>query len=109
MASWRRNAGALITAAGAVAGLGTLVARRALRSPLPETSGVLRVPGLHGEVTIDRDAWGIPHISASNIQDLFFTNGLVHAQDRLWQMEMNRRIGSGTLSAIFGEDALEGD
>src|ERR1700719_2257436 len=109
MASWKRSAGALITAAGAMTGLGALAARRAIRGPLPETSGVLRVPGLHGEAAIDRDAWGIPHISASNIEDLFFANGLVHAQDRLWQMEMNRRIGGGTLAAIFGEEALGAD
>ena len=109
MANWLKNSAAVAGAGAALAGLGATAARRALRAPLPETSGTLRVPGLHGVVTIDRDAWGIPHIIASHQEDLYFGNGLVHAQDRLWQMEINRRVGSGTLSELFGETALGAD
>jgi penicillin amidase len=109
MASWVRNAGALAGVVGAAAGLGTLTARRLARGPLPETSGTLHVPGLHGPVLIERDSWGIPHIRAEHAEDLYFANGLVHAQDRFWQMEMNRRVGNGTLSELFGTISLEAD
>ncbi len=58
---------------------------------------------------IIRDAAGIPHIFASTDPDAFFALGYVHAQDRLWQMEMHRRIGAGRLSEIFGEKTLKTD
>jgi penicillin amidase len=99
----------LVTAGGALAGAGVLGAKRAAHSTLPQVSGVVRVPGLHDEVSIDRDAWGIPHIAAGTVDDLFFANGFVHAQDRLWQMELNRRVGSGRLSELFGERTIEAD
>jgi penicillin amidase len=60
-------------------------------------------------VEVVRDRWGIPHIYAQNEHDLFFAQGFVHAQDRLWQMEMNRRASSGRLSEIFGERTLGTD
>lgn len=56
-----------------------------------------------------RDRWGIPHIYARNNADLFFAQGYVHAQDRLWQMELQRRTGLGQLAAIMGPIALESD
>lgn len=80
-----------------------------LRGSLPETSAEIRVEGLANNVSILRDANGIPHISASSQEDAFFALGYVHAQDRLWQMEMNRRIGAGRLSEIFGEKTLAKD
>ncbi|MFQ5814842.1 MAG: penicillin acylase family protein, partial [Anaerolineae bacterium] len=55
--------------------------------PLPRISGTVRVKGLRGKVEVIRDRWGIPHIYAENEEDLFFAQGYVHAQDRLWQME----------------------
>jgi penicillin amidase len=64
---------------------------------------------LQAQVTVVRDSWGIPHIYASNAHDLFLAQGYVHAQDRFWQMEFWRRIGSGRLSEILGESALEED
>lgn len=109
MAAWTRNAGALATLLGTAAGVGALAVRRATRGPLPETSGTLRLPGLQGPVTIERDSWGIPRIQAAQAEDLFFANGFVHAQDRFWQMELNRRVGSGTLSALFGPRTIEAD
>lgn len=79
------------------------------RRPLPQTDGTLSVPGLRDNVTIYRDAWGVPHIYAANAHDLFFAQGYTHAQDRWWQMEMSRHIGHGRLSAILGEDFVESD
>ncbi|MCX7681027.1 MAG: penicillin acylase family protein [Anaerolineae bacterium] len=80
-----------------------------VRRPWPKINGRLRVKGLQSEVTVIRDQWGIPHIYASNTHDLFFAQGYVHAQDRFWQMEFWRRIGSGRLAEILGESALEDD
>ena len=60
-------------------------------------------------VELLRDRHGIPHIYAASLEDAHFALGFVHAQDRLWQMEMNRRIGSGRLAEILGANALEAD
>jgi len=79
------------------------------RRRLPQTEGTLRLPGLHAPVEIIRDRWGIPHIYAESLHDLSFAQGFVHAQDRLWQMEINRRTASGHLSELFGEIALDTD
>ncbi len=76
---------------------------------LPQVNGRIYLPTLQNPVTIHRDKWGIPHISAHNRHDLFVAQGFVHAQDRLWQMEINRRAGKGELSAMFGEASLETD
>lgn len=76
---------------------------------LPQTNGTLQVAGLRSKVEVVRDPMGIPHIYADNADDLFFAQGYVQAQDRLWQMEYNRRIGSGTLSDIFGATTIKQD
>jgi penicillin amidase len=76
---------------------------------LPLTRGVLRLNGLNDPVDIFRDRWGIPHIYAKSIHDLVFAQGYVHAQDRLWQMEFQRRVSSGRLAEIFGREVLEVD
>ena len=80
-----------------------------IRRSFPTTNGTIRVPGLQSEVRVYRDQWGVPNIYADNLHDLFFAQGYVHAQDRLWQMEFNRRVGSGTLSEVLGEATLEDD
>jgi penicillin amidase len=80
-----------------------------LRGSLPATRGEIAVPGLGAPVDVLRDRHGIPHIYAASLEDAHFALGFVHAQDRLWQMEMNRRIGSGQLSEILGPSALEAD
>jgi penicillin amidase len=90
--------------AGVLAG-----ARAFLRRFLPQTDGSARVAGLHGPVEIIRDRWGVPHIYAEDEDDLFFAQGYVHAQDRLWQMELQRRMGAGRLSEVLGEVTLEVD
>jgi len=77
--------------------------------PLPGINGTVRVKGLRDRVEVIRDRWGIPHIYAGNEEDLFFAQGYVHAQDRLWQMEVHRRLASGTLAEILGGIALEAD
>ena len=74
---------------------------------LAQIDGELEVAGLREPVEVIRDEWGVPHIYAQNDDDLFFAQGYVMAQDRLWQMEMHRRIGSGRLSEIFGEKTLK--
>ena len=58
---------------------------------------------------IIRDRWGVPHVYAHSLADLMFAFGYVQAQDRLWQMEFHRRLGSGTLSEVVGRQALEVD
>jgi penicillin amidase len=75
----------------------------------PQTNGEVQVPGLEEPVEVYRDAFGVPHIYASNSHDLFFAQGYVHAQDRFWQMDFWRHIGSGRLAEMFGESQLETD
>ncbi|MGB3713635.1 MAG: penicillin acylase family protein [Candidatus Promineifilaceae bacterium] len=79
------------------------------RRRFPQDSGRIYVGGLEDVVTVDRDKWGIPHIFARKRPDLFFAQGFVHAQDRLWQLEINRRAAKGELSALLGPSALETD
>jgi len=78
----------------------------ALRTSLPETDGRITVSGLHGDVTIARDGDGIPTITAQDDDDLAFGLGFAHAQDRLFQMELQRRYGAGRLAELFGEAAV---
>lgn len=80
-----------------------------IRSALPQTSGTLHVAGAQATITVTRDHYGLPHIAASNAHDLFFTQGYVTAQDRLWQMEFNRRVATGRLSQILGPSVLDAD
>lgn len=76
---------------------------------LPVIDGSLSVTGLQGEVRIERDAHGIPTIKAGSVEDAAFGLGFAHAQDRLWQLETHRRIGSGRLAEAFGPPALASD
>ncbi|GBD30755.1 Acyl-homoserine lactone acylase QuiP [bacterium HR32] len=80
-----------------------------VRRAFPQTVGVLAVEGLQAPVEVVRDPWGVPHVYARTEHDLFFAQGYVHAQDRLWQMEVNRRTASGRLSEWFGERTLATD
>lgn len=79
------------------------------RHSLASIDGEVRVPGLKQAVEIIRDRQGIPHIYAQNDDDLFFAQGYVMAQDRLWQLEMWRRWHEGRLAEIFGPTAVEYD
>jgi penicillin G amidase len=80
-----------------------------LRQSLPRIEGTVRIDGLKAPVELLRDAYGIPHIRANSIEDAYFGLGFAHAQDRLWQMEMNRRIAAGRLSEVVGASALDTD
>lgn len=83
--------------------------RSMARSALPQLDGTLRVSGLTAAVTVTRDNRGVPTIEASNLDDLFFAQGYVTAQDRLFQMDGMRRFAAGELSEIVGEAQLEHD
>ncbi|HZZ92128.1 MAG TPA: penicillin acylase family protein [Usitatibacter sp.] len=80
-----------------------------LRTSLPVLDGDLRAPGLQAPVRIVRDAEGVPHVFAAGARDGWFAMGYVHAQDRLWQMEFQRRVAQGRLSEFLGEKAFETD
>ena len=80
-----------------------------LRLSLPQTTGELEIAGLDAPVEILRDAHGIPHVFARSERDAQFALGFLHAQDRLWQLEINRRIASGRLAEILGPAALDTD
>ena len=80
-----------------------------LRSALPQTDGRVVLAGPRAEIRIERDADGVPRIIAQNDEDLSFGLGFVHAQERLFQMELQRRYGAGRLSEIFGPQAVAVD
>ncbi len=80
-----------------------------LRSSLPQTGGRLVLAGPEAEIRIDRDLDGVPTITARDDEDAAFGLGFVHAQDRLFQMELQRRYAAGRLAEIFGPDALASD
>lgn len=106
MASWWQKTAATATGiAGLLGGAYYLLMRR----PLPRTRGKLHLAELHEPVEIVTDRYSVPHIYAHNEDDLYLAQGYVHAQYRLWQMELNRRIGSGRLAEIFGEVAIDAD
>ncbi len=88
-----------------LAALGVVTVRRSF----PQVSGEQMLPGLDAPVDVYRDAYGVPHIYARTVHDLFMAQGYVHAQDRFWQMDFWRHIGSGRLSEMFGKSQVETD
>src|SRR5690606_33704086 len=80
-----------------------------VRQSLAQTEGEIAVEGLGAPVEILRDRFGVPHIFARSEADAHFALGFVHAQDRLWQLEMNRRIASGRLAELVGAGGLSID
>ena len=82
---------------------------RLARESLATIDGRVVLRGLRDSVEVVRDRWGVPHITARNLDDLFFAQGFVQAQDRLWQMEMYRRTYEGTLAEIMGPDYVAHD
>jgi len=80
-----------------------------LRQGLPVMDGERSVTGLREPVEILRDRHAVPHISGSSVTDVLFAQGYAHAQDRLWQMEFQRRVGAGRLAEVVGADALPVD
>jgi len=74
--------------------------------PLPQIDGVATLAGLQNQVTVERDIWGIPHVRATALADMAEAQGYVMAQDRLWQMDLLRRVARGQLSEIVGPAAI---
>ena len=86
-----------------------IIAGISINTLSPTYEGQKQLPKLSGETQVHYDSYGIPHIYAENEEDAFRTLGYVHAQDRLWQMELLRRIGTGRLSEVFGSKMLDTD
>ena len=89
----------------------TLGVTALIRRPLPQVSGALTLPGLEAEVTVTRDARGVPSIRATTSRDLFMAQGFTHAQDRFFEMDYRRHVTSGRVSELVGvnADALAAD
>ncbi|MBI4546873.1 MAG: penicillin acylase family protein [Ignavibacteriae bacterium] len=88
---------------------GFFILQHLVTKSFPITEGSVTLPGFHANVDIYRDDFGVPHIRAQNEHDLMFAAGYVHAQDRLWQMDMMRRVGEGRLSEVLGRETVEFD
>ncbi len=84
----------------------TPLLRLMTRRNLPKRQGTVQLPGLRKDVRVRWDPFAIPYISAENEPDLFFAQGYLHAQDRLWQMDLNRRVFSGRLAEVLGDRAM---
>lgn len=95
----------IVLAVIAVAGYVYSIARH----ELPQVDGTMVLNGLSGPVTVIRDRLGVPHIRAASLDDLFYAQGFVTAQDRLWQMDASRRYAAGDLAEIFGPALLKHD
>jgi len=79
------------------------------RFSVPQIDGSIAVNGVQAPVRVVRDQWGVPHIYAANQDDLFFAQGFVQAQDRLFQMDLWRRAAQGRLSEVLGANFIERD
>ena len=88
---------------------GLVIVTRIQRGALPKYEGELKVKGLNAEVTVYRDERGMPHIYASDEHDLYYATGYIMAQERLWFMDLIRRVTQGTLSEVLGKDMVETD
>lgn len=75
----------------------------------PKYNGDISIPSMSAEAEVYFDGYGVPHIYAANAEDAYRSLGYVHAQDRLFQMEMMRRVGSGTLAELLGADLVDVD
>ena len=89
--------------------VGALVIYIYLQTTKPDYAGELSLRGLRDTVSVRFDNYGVPHIYAQNAQDAYFALGYVHAQDRLFQMELIRRAAAGRLSEVMGKDLLPVD
>jgi len=98
----------LLLAAAAAVGAGVWL-KHAMRASLPELDGTVLTPGLSATVTVRRDEHGVPHIQAANLDDLLFAQGYVTAQDRLWEMDMARRMAAGDAAEILGSKLVDHD
>ncbi|WP_207478978.1 penicillin acylase family protein [Arenibaculum pallidiluteum] len=106
---WMRRLGIGLAVLAVVAVAGVAGGWLWLRTGLPPLSGRWTIAGLSAQVEIIRDAEAVPHIFAETEQDAYFALGWLHAQDRLWQMEMQRRLGAGRLAEVIGAPGLRPD
>ncbi|KAF0107993.1 MAG: acyl-homoserine-lactone acylase [Anaerolineaceae bacterium] len=100
-----RFVSALLIITIVLSAFGVVTARRSF----PQVDGELTLAGLDGPVDVYRDSMGIPHIYATTLHDLFMAQGYVHAQERFWQMDFWRHVGSGRLSEMFGDSQVDTD
>ncbi|MBI5353712.1 MAG: penicillin acylase family protein [Chloroflexi bacterium] len=100
---------AIVLGAGGAFYLKSYIPNTVAEKSFPQIDGELKVSGLDAAVDIYRDKMGIPHVYATTTHDLFFAQGYVHAQDRFWQMDFWRHIGSGRLSEMFGDGQVRTD
>ncbi|HWA07730.1 MAG TPA: penicillin acylase family protein, partial [Ignavibacteria bacterium] len=100
--------GTIIIFIPAILILGLLFNNLSRKSHYP-TSGEIAVSGLKSQVKVYFDEFGVPAILAQNQEDAYFTEGYLHARDRLWQMDLTRRVAQGRLSEIFGSQVIEFD
>ena len=89
--------------------LSSVAGYRTVHRSFPQTAGEIHLAGLDGQVDVYRDEFGIPQVYAASEHDLFFAQGYLHAQDRFWQMDFWRHIGSARLSEMFGKDQVDTD
>jgi penicillin amidase len=92
-----------------LAALGAAAAAWHVHQKLPQRDGELQLSGLSAPVTVRYDEWGVPHIDARNEDDLYRALGYLHAQDRLFQMEMLRRLARGELAEVLGPKLVDTD
>ncbi|HEX3438268.1 MAG TPA: penicillin acylase family protein [Pseudacidobacterium sp.] len=83
--------------------------KHSMRDSLPQLDGQIRLPGLSAPVSVRRDQHGVPHIEAATLDDLFEAQGYVTAQDRLWQMDMARRMAAGEAAELLGKKLVDHD
>lgn len=109
MKSWKKILIGLFGSIFIIAVVIFIISYIILNKSLPEYDGKVKLSGLISEVNIYRDSFAIPLISASNDEDLAFALGYVHAQERLFQMDLARRAGEGKLSEVFGSKTIPFD
>ena len=89
--------------------IGAIVFGALIKNSLPKDNGELATSKISEEVLIYKDSWGIPHIEAQNKHDAIFAYGYTVAKDRLFQMDLQRRLSQGKLSELLGDDLVEID
>jgi penicillin amidase len=104
-----RHAGRALAVVLALVALGALAFVWRARRAFPPVEGRLETAGLRAPVEVLRDRWGVPHVYARDAHDLLFAQGYVTGQDRLWQLEITRRMAWGRLAELFGERLLRFD
>ncbi|PSL00026.1 penicillin amidase [Murinocardiopsis flavida] len=106
---WKRWGLRVLAALAVVLLIAAALATFTVRQSFPQVNGEIKLPGLDNEATVYRDANGIPQIYADTPGDLFQAQGYVHAQDRFWQMDVNRHTTAGRLAEMFGPGQVDTD